>query len=66
MLPHFVSKEDLGLNDDKDDCPFRRNSAGFIQWSLQTPSGFPGKVLRSQEGEGRDFRASPCPPSPQG
>jgi len=46
-----------GLRDNKDDCPFMRNSAGFIQWSLQTPSGFPGKVLRSQAGE---FRASPC------
>lgn len=47
----------MGLRNDKDDCPFRRNSADFIQWSLQTPSGFPGKVLKSQEW---DLRTSPC------
>lgn len=46
----------LGLREDKDDCPFMRNSAGFTQGSLQTPPGFPRKVLRIQEG---DFRASP-------
>lgn len=65
MLLHFISKKDLGyqwnmrmgLRDDKDDCPFRRNFSGFIQWSVQTLSGLPGKVLRIQKG---DFRASPC------
>lgn len=43
--------------DDKGDYPFRGNSAGFIQWLLQTPPGFPGKVLRRQE---EDFRSSPA------
>lgn len=47
----------MGLRGDRDGCPFRRNSAGSIQWSLKTPSGSPGRVLRSQEG---DFRAFPA------